>query len=413
MLEGWLNTIKRNIGRKNHKSDAPKERLFVRNLIQVEIIFITLSDIIKILASAKKVSAVIERRISDAEKENVQKNKEITLLKKQLVDLQVKYDLEQKKNTSMNLPVDYRINYMQNDLKEAKIEVKRWKEEWHNVLRKNEKLEEVLKEMGQLSDSKMKKEYIRLQIQLSNLLDQRTFIHFELKRISEYKEVLMRSYVELADIDTEWGRLKKKEFELCKKEADLLELEEKLKATDKNFLEIFTNSYKYNKKKRELFSLKESVKELEAYMRSEKYQKYKKQKEELEQKQCKLHNDTIFLNKKRNELDKLARCLQREEDELYKESIKKQKEIYEEIEKDERMLFVIRSLHEMSTLYEVSLHILLATIKNRKSRRIVTYLLEGKSVYEVAEMEKCSPDNVRRICAKVLKDQAEFSSSLD
>ena len=419
MKKEWLNKIKKKVGWGNGDEEIEMNEYPVGNIsiARIEAVFIALADIIEILLFAKDVirkevkakedkkKILLDKPLQNLKAKVKERDEEIVWLKSVLKEKDDRISCLQASPT-------YRVNYMAYGFKEAKAEAERWYNEWRIARNLNEDYERTLKENGRLSNSEKEKEMINLQIKLMNLRDQQTFVRFKLKELAKYKEVLMHSYLETADMDSEWHKLKMKEIELCEKEFALLELEKKLKATDPNFLRIFTSSYLYSKKRKELLSLKKNVGKLNAYIQSEKIKQYREREEMLERKKNKLLEDTAFYHKQCKKLKELEKHLQREETELYNKSIEKQREIYEEIEKDERMLFVIRSLHKMSALYEVVLHILLAIVKNKKHRHIVASLLAGKSIYEIAGEEGLSPEEVRRISTKALKQQKAYSDSL-
>lgn len=147
-----------------------------------------------------------------------------------------------------------------------------------------------------------------------------------------------------------------------------------------------------------------------------KYEEIKKREEVIEKKKkqiadVNLENEYLKLRQRKERLSEAYEKIKREENWLRQEEckMKKQEEkmfdynvrvqskLYAEIEKNERILFIIRSLNQLNPLYEKVTEELVASIRSEKIRRIVSSFLKGKSAYEIAQAEEKSATSVRRI----------------
>lgn len=117
---------------------------------------------------------------------------------------------------------------------------------------------------------------------------------------------------------------------------------------------------------------------------------YVKEKERLDENLKNLEREQKWFRQEQ-------RLLEKQEDKYFDYVVRVQSKLYAEIEKNERTLFIIRSLNQMNPLYEKVTEDLVASIRNKNARRMVSSFLKGESVYEIAQAEGKTAASVRRV----------------
>lgn len=149
--------------------------------------------------------------------------------------------------------------------------------------------------------------------------------------------------------------------------------------------------------KREWGRLKNIEKEVEKLRIEKEYDALIQKKADYVKEKEKLDENLKNLEREQKWFRQEQRLLEKQEDKYFDYVVRVQSKLYAEIEKNERTLFIIRSLNQMNPLYEKVTEDLVASIRNKNARRMVSSFLKGESVYEIAQAEGKTAASVRRV----------------
>lgn len=149
--------------------------------------------------------------------------------------------------------------------------------------------------------------------------------------------------------------------------------------------------------KREWERLKKIEKEVERLRIEKAYDALMQKKADYVKEKERLDENLKNLEREQKWFRQEQRLLEKQEDKYFDYVVRVQSKLYAEIEKNERTLFIIRSLNLMNPLYEKVTEDLVASIRNKNARRMVSSFLKGESVYEIAQAEGKTAASVRRV----------------